>query len=39
MPETWPQWIWFAFFVGGALGGWAVLACLVAWVWLTRRLN
>lgn len=25
MPETFAQWLWFVFFAGGALGGWASL--------------
>lgn len=34
MPETAPQMLWFAFFAGGAAGGW-VLLCLFALEWLT----
>lgn len=25
MPETFPQMLWFAFFTGGAAGGWVLL--------------
>jgi len=39
MPETWPQWMWFAFFVGGSLGGWAMLALAGLWYYLTRRME
>lgn len=25
MPETLMQWVWFAFFAGGSVGGWLVV--------------
>jgi hypothetical protein len=26
MPENTPQWLWYAFFFGGSLGGWVLVA-------------
>jgi hypothetical protein len=31
--------MWFAFFVGGSLGGWAMLALAGLWYYLTRRME
>lgn len=39
MPETWQQWLWFWFFTGGALGGWAALALVGLWYGLMRKVR
>jgi hypothetical protein len=31
--------MWFAFFVGGSLGGWAMLVLAGLWFYLTRRME
>jgi hypothetical protein len=33
MPATEAQWFWFAFFVGGAAGGWLLLVLAIMDFW------
>lgn len=34
MPQTDAQWLWFAFFIGGAAGGWVLL-----WLFLLDKIR
>jgi len=38
MPETLPEWLCFAFFTIGSLGGWALVSVLAIdfWRWLRK---
>jgi hypothetical protein len=37
MPDNLWKWIWFAFFVGGSLGGWAMLVLFIIELRAYRR--
>lgn len=37
MPITLPEWMWFAFFSIGSLGGWVLVGVLSAEVWRKFR--
>jgi hypothetical protein len=37
MPETFAQWLWFAFFSVGSLGGWVLVSVYAADLWQRWR--
>ena len=39
MPETFAQWLWFAFYTGGAVGGWTVVCIAAGYVWQAVRVQ